>query len=228
LPPLGTESASCSIGFSKLNSPAHRYLCLRFKRHLTMSPARLEARMDSLLSFPVGLFHPLQHAGLSRRSPDCRLTGSDSVLSRFAMPGGTTSADTPMTKASVGVRRDRVRAVIRMTGIYDTRAKRYTPTFLVTLPDLGAGWLVGGRADSGRVILIAPLPLTGLGAPRFDRRSCPRAWPRTKPDPRSSSACPRPHHVRDRSRYPRWWLCERYGLRCHRVATPPRPLLTPP
>jgi len=26
--------------------------------------------MDSLLSFPVGLFHPLQHAGLSRRSPD--------------------------------------------------------------------------------------------------------------------------------------------------------------
>src|SRR5690348_15040357 len=72
LPPFGTESASCSIGFSKLNSPAHRYLCLRFKRHLAMSPARLEARMDSLLSFPVGLFHPLQHAGLSRRSPGCR------------------------------------------------------------------------------------------------------------------------------------------------------------
>src|ERR1035437_7608387 len=118
--------------------------------------------------------------------------------------------------------------LVSLTGIYDTRAKRYTPAFLVTLPDLGAGWLVGGRADSGRVILIAPLPLTGLGAPRFDRRSCPRAWPRTRPDPRSSSARPRPHHVRDRSRYPRWWLCERYGLRCHRVATPPRPLLTPP
>jgi hypothetical protein len=43
-------------------------LCLRFKRYLATSPARLEARMDSLLSFPVGLFHPLQHAGLSRRS----------------------------------------------------------------------------------------------------------------------------------------------------------------
>src|SRR6202043_1440915 len=67
------ESASCSIGFSKLNSPAHQYLCLRFKRHLAISPARLEARMDSLLPFPVGLFHPLQHAGLSRRSPGCRL-----------------------------------------------------------------------------------------------------------------------------------------------------------
>jgi len=56
LPPLGTQSASCSIGFSKLNSPAHRYLCLRFKRYLAISPARLEARMDSLLFFPVGLF----------------------------------------------------------------------------------------------------------------------------------------------------------------------------
>src|SRR5215470_14574159 len=63
LPPLGMESASCSIGFSKLNSPAHRYLCLRFKRHLAMPPARLEARTDSLFSFSVGLFHPLQHAG---------------------------------------------------------------------------------------------------------------------------------------------------------------------
>src|ERR1700681_101686 len=74
LPPLGRESASCTNGFSKLNSPAHQYLCLRFKPHLAMRPARLEARMDSLLSFPVGLFHPLQHAGLSRRSPSCRLS----------------------------------------------------------------------------------------------------------------------------------------------------------
>jgi hypothetical protein len=32
--------------------------------------------MDSLLSFPVGLFHPLQHAGLSRRSPVGRLLGT--------------------------------------------------------------------------------------------------------------------------------------------------------
>src|SRR5437016_5398327 len=44
---------------------------LRFTRHLTVPPARLEARMESLFSFPVGLFHPLQHAGLSRRTPDC-------------------------------------------------------------------------------------------------------------------------------------------------------------
>src|SRR5436190_567003 len=75
LPPTGKVSASRNIGFSKLNSPAHQYLCLRFNRHLAMPPARLEARMDSLLSFPVGLFHPLQHAGLSRRTPRSRLLG---------------------------------------------------------------------------------------------------------------------------------------------------------
>ena len=28
--------------------------------------------MDSLFSFPVGLFHPLQHAGLSRRTTSRR------------------------------------------------------------------------------------------------------------------------------------------------------------
>ena len=39
--------------------------------------------MDSLLSFPVGLFHPLQHAGLSRRSP------SETVI----RPESTPSAD---------------------------------------------------------------------------------------------------------------------------------------
>jgi hypothetical protein len=31
--------------------------------------------MDPLFSFPVGLFHPLQHAGLSRRTPDCPSSG---------------------------------------------------------------------------------------------------------------------------------------------------------
>ena len=38
-------------GFSKLNRPAHRYLYLRFKRDLAISPARLEARMESQSPF---------------------------------------------------------------------------------------------------------------------------------------------------------------------------------
>jgi len=49
---LGMESASGSTGFSQLNSAAHRCLYLRFKKHLTVSPARVKARMDSLLPFP--------------------------------------------------------------------------------------------------------------------------------------------------------------------------------
>jgi hypothetical protein len=39
------------LRFSKLHSPAHRYPCLRFKRHLAMSPARLRAKMESLSPF---------------------------------------------------------------------------------------------------------------------------------------------------------------------------------
>src|SRR5215467_6477350 len=45
--------------FSKLNSPAHRYPCLRFERRLATPPARLRAKMESLLlsrrtlSFPT-------------------------------------------------------------------------------------------------------------------------------------------------------------------------------
>jgi hypothetical protein len=39
------------LRFSKLNRPAHRYPCLRFERHLTMPPARLRAKMESLSPF---------------------------------------------------------------------------------------------------------------------------------------------------------------------------------
>jgi hypothetical protein len=52
----------------------HRYDDGRFKRHLAVSPARLEDGFAT--SFPVGLFHPLQHAGLARHSPSCRFRGS--------------------------------------------------------------------------------------------------------------------------------------------------------
>jgi hypothetical protein len=68
LPPLGTESPSCTIGFSKLNSPAHLYTCLRFSRHLAMSPCKTRGQDGFATSFPVGLLHPLQHAGLARSS----------------------------------------------------------------------------------------------------------------------------------------------------------------
>jgi len=41
--------------------------------------------MDSLFSFPVGLFHPLQHAGLSRRSPGGRPSAPNIVRRRLRL-----------------------------------------------------------------------------------------------------------------------------------------------
>src|ERR1019366_808254 len=62
------ESASRSTGFSQLNRPAHR--CLRSTLQATPHDVTCKTRgQDGIATpFPVGLFHPLQHAGLSRRS----------------------------------------------------------------------------------------------------------------------------------------------------------------
>jgi hypothetical protein len=50
LPPSG-ESRHPNFAFFEAQYPAHRYPCLRFKRHLAMSPARLRAKMESLSPF---------------------------------------------------------------------------------------------------------------------------------------------------------------------------------
>jgi len=49
--------------------------------------------MDSLFSFPVGLFHPLQHAGLSRRTPDCRRSRNDRTQARLSELAATQSSN---------------------------------------------------------------------------------------------------------------------------------------
>src|ERR1700741_2902231 len=56
------------LRFSKLNSPAHRYPCLRFGRHLGDVTCKTEGQDGVAVSFLVRLFHSLQHAGLARRS----------------------------------------------------------------------------------------------------------------------------------------------------------------
>ena len=66
--PLRNRVGALIISFSKLNSPAHRYLCLRFDRHLAMPHRKTRGQDGFAISFPVGLFHSLQHAGLSRRT----------------------------------------------------------------------------------------------------------------------------------------------------------------
>jgi hypothetical protein len=54
--------------------PACECLCLRFNPYLTIRTARLKVRMVCY-SFPAGLFHSLQHAGLSRRSVCPQISG---------------------------------------------------------------------------------------------------------------------------------------------------------
>ena len=47
--------------------------------------------MDSLLSFPVGLFHPLQHAGLSRRTRFTDYTAVELIPKHCGVYGGSTA-----------------------------------------------------------------------------------------------------------------------------------------
>ena len=55
---LSGENRRPGLRFSKFDSPAHRYPCLRFGRHLAMSPARLRAKMESLSPFLWDSFIP--------------------------------------------------------------------------------------------------------------------------------------------------------------------------
>src|SRR5262245_24225712 len=71
--------------------------CLRFKRHLAMTPARLEARMDSLLSFPVGLFHSLQHAGFD--------PGARPLDVEKAVPAGSSPLAVVKMRSRLNIRR---------------------------------------------------------------------------------------------------------------------------
>ena len=43
--------------------------------------------MESLFSFPVGLLHPLQHAGLSRRTPSSRRLAQNRRIHCTSMNG---------------------------------------------------------------------------------------------------------------------------------------------
>ena len=65
--PLCKQGQHTVRQFSRLNSPAHRCLYLRFAVRLATHPQDSRSRIESLLILPWELFHP-QHAGLSRRT----------------------------------------------------------------------------------------------------------------------------------------------------------------
>src|SRR5919197_5764444 len=65
-PSRGKHSVGARNAFFEARFLARRCLCLHFARHLAAPSARLEVKMVRY-SFLVGNFHPLLHAGLSRR-----------------------------------------------------------------------------------------------------------------------------------------------------------------
>src|SRR6266576_2979490 len=65
-PSRSEHTVGAQYAFFVARFPARRCLCLCFTRYLTAPSARLEVKMVRY-SFLVGLFHPLLHAGLSRR-----------------------------------------------------------------------------------------------------------------------------------------------------------------
>ena len=67
LPSHVTYQVGISIYLFEAQYPAHQCPCLRFDGHLAIIAAKLGVRMVRY-SFPVGLLHPLRHAGLSRRT----------------------------------------------------------------------------------------------------------------------------------------------------------------
>ena len=66
--PMHPQGRHPNFTFSKLNTQPADALCLRFDGGLTTATARLKGQVVRY-SFPVGLFHSLLHAGLSRRTP---------------------------------------------------------------------------------------------------------------------------------------------------------------
>src|SRR6184192_478448 len=107
---------------------------LRFTRHLTVPPARLEARMESLFSFPVGLFHPLQHAGLSRRTPDCRPSGSLAAMITSAPLGERSRLSSRLDeRLQHGFQRDSSLSRARLSAL------ELDPAFVEAIKHLDAG-----------------------------------------------------------------------------------------
>ena len=68
LPSRWEDTVGARMVLFEAQFPARQFLCLHFTWLLAKPGARLEVKMVRY-SFLVGLFHPLLHAGLSRRLP---------------------------------------------------------------------------------------------------------------------------------------------------------------
>jgi hypothetical protein len=71
-PSLSDNKVGILDWFFGAQSPARRFLCLRFAAYLAIRDAKLEVKMVRY-SFLVGLFHLRPYAGCSRRSARHRI-----------------------------------------------------------------------------------------------------------------------------------------------------------
>src|SRR5712671_5381642 len=69
LPPTRNEVGILIYGLFAAQSPRPPMLLPMFQEIRRDVPSKTRGQDGFATSFPVGLFHPLQHAGLSRRSP---------------------------------------------------------------------------------------------------------------------------------------------------------------
>jgi hypothetical protein len=79
LPPTHHGVGILNCDFSKLDHPAHQFLCSTLQAPPHDDTCKTRGQDGFATSFPVGLLHPLQHAGLSRRSVCCRQLVSNTV-----------------------------------------------------------------------------------------------------------------------------------------------------
>jgi hypothetical protein len=72
-----------TTGFSQLNRPAHRCLWSTLQETPRDVSCKTRGQDGFANSFPVGLLHPLQHAGLPRRTPVCPSSAQSEPLLLF-------------------------------------------------------------------------------------------------------------------------------------------------
>src|SRR3981081_4734180 len=83
LPPTRNEVGILIFGLFAAQSPRPPMPLSTLQETSHDVPCKTRGQDGFATSFPVGLFHPLQHAGLARCSPSCRPTGSNcAVLSQ--------------------------------------------------------------------------------------------------------------------------------------------------
>jgi len=102
LPPTRNESRHPDLrAFRSSIAPPTDASGLRFKKHLAMSPRKTRGQDGFATSFPVGLLHPLQHAGLARRTPACPSSARNGGQIPTELPSSTRGPLAASVRSSV-------------------------------------------------------------------------------------------------------------------------------